>query len=445
VFNSRADYIAKTVGHKLVVAFEKDRTRPVSLKRSFAKERKKLSEETQDNIVKLALLILKELQKADPTKNHQYLQWITKQYINESFRIEDIEIIKSELESFEKYKPRLRSENKETDINKYMLPGEVFSLLQAYREKDITASKKEELRNKEARFFATEQAVLFYRDDKLKIIIPHTEEASCFFGKGTRWCTAATIHNNHFTSYSIRGLLYIIMTPTGKFQFHFETNSFMNELDEPVKIEEVVKLYPSLKDAFDEVASKCGFIPLVKHVTPQLLYKTLMQITYEQCGGMLTMTSVLESVDPSAQDERIAALVVGHSPSYAIKIIRPDLQATTAFQHALIQKRPALLQAINPEIQTAELVEKVVLTTPTMLRYVRPDLMTEKLLIKVVGISPLILGQIPLEKQSVKVITAALKNSDSKRPIINMVKDKKLKSQLLDALDKHTLKLRNPQ
>ena len=65
------------------------------------------------------------------------------------------------------------------------------------------------------------------------IIVPHTEEASCYYGKGTQWCTAANNGNNMFEYYNDNGNLYININKLTheKYQFHFETDSFMDETD----------------------------------------------------------------------------------------------------------------------------------------------------------------------------------------------------------------------
>ena len=65
-----------------------------------------------------------------------------------------------------------------------------------------------------------------------KVIIPKTEESACLYGTGTKWCTTAE-KDNKFDSYNKQGDLYIILTKIDgkdrKFQFHYESDSFMDE------------------------------------------------------------------------------------------------------------------------------------------------------------------------------------------------------------------------
>ena len=74
-------------------------------------------------------------------------------------------------------------------------------------------------------------------DNQWLVIIPHTQEASCYYGKNTQWCTAATDSYNMFNHYNNQGPLFINIRKTDgkKFQFHFETNSFMDETDTPIR------------------------------------------------------------------------------------------------------------------------------------------------------------------------------------------------------------------
>lgn len=78
-----------------------------------------------------------------------------------------------------------------------------------------------------------------------KVIIPKTEEASCLYGSGTRWCTAAR-DNNVFDQYNKQGNLYIIMANLGgrqrKFQLHVEGDQFMDERDQSVNKRDIAAL-----------------------------------------------------------------------------------------------------------------------------------------------------------------------------------------------------------
>ena len=77
--------------------------------------------------------------------------------------------------------------------------------------------------------------------DKTIIYVPTSEDGSRYYGRNTRWCTAAKVHNM-FESYASRGPLYIIQDKnkeTIKYQLHFESNQFMNPKDERVEMHKI--------------------------------------------------------------------------------------------------------------------------------------------------------------------------------------------------------------
>jgi len=72
-----------------------------------------------------------------------------------------------------------------------------------------------------------------------------TIEAAKYYGRRTKWCTAAE-HNNMFDAYERKGNLYIIQIKLGekqteKYQLHIEYNEFKNEQNEDKDITEFIK------------------------------------------------------------------------------------------------------------------------------------------------------------------------------------------------------------
>jgi len=436
VFEARAMYIAVAMGKKIAKAIERDRTVPKSFKRK--------DYILANNEIDLAtvLTFLDRLKQADPTPNHQYLQWIAKRYCENDFLLEDLRRVNNELQSFEKYKPRLRRDGKPTDINQYTTTAQVFAVINEYKTGNVAPSQKEAARREEDEMILTGRAYWWFQGDRIKVVVPTTMEAAIHFGKGTRWCTAATSSTNYFQNYARQGPLYIIMTPSGKYQFHFESHQFMTALDQPCSVVALIKEYPELKQAFDSVAQAIGFIPLMVTVTTEGFYNALkasMGARHEQYDDSqyVSVADLLESVDRSVQDEKIALLIIQHNPSLAVRLIRPDLQQLPSFERAMIERRPELLQAADPKVQTLELVTAVLRRAPTMLQYVRHDLMQKGLLLEVIQRTPQVLGQVPPEKQDLDIIKCALKATDNKmtkRNLVNMVHNKELKKYLQEAL-----------
>lgn len=99
----------------------------------------------------------------------------------------------------------------------------------------------------------------FLDNSSVRIIIPEDEPAACYYGQGTRWCTAGKNHNQ-FNRYNAEGPLYILLPKQPKhngekYQLYFGSNpsqaQFMNEHDEPVDLHWLLtERFPELYQVF---------------------------------------------------------------------------------------------------------------------------------------------------------------------------------------------------
>jgi len=97
-----------------------------------------------------------------------------------------------------------------------------------------------------------------------RVIKPEDEEAACYYGQGTKWCTAATRGNNMFNHYKNTGDMFIILPKQPehdgeKYQLHFYSEQFMNEDDDPVDLQWLlVQRFPELLEPFKELEPQIG-------------------------------------------------------------------------------------------------------------------------------------------------------------------------------------------
>ena len=210
----------------------------------------------------LAVKVLDKLEKADPTQNKQYVQWLARTYINNDMSLEDVESTTADfLDKFHRLKNKHHLEN--NDIGQYKDFDTFMNDMEKYPSDLID---DDEGKNKKY------NADVIYDEKGILVIRPNDKEASCRYGRGTRWCTAATRGHNYFASYTNRGPLYMFMprkpNHTGeKYQFHFEDGVVADEKDAYLNQNQLIKLasdYPALKDAFKEQAEKFGLIWLQK-------------------------------------------------------------------------------------------------------------------------------------------------------------------------------------
>jgi ethanolamine utilization microcompartment shell protein EutS len=182
--------------------------------------------------------IVQRFINADPTPNKKYVQWMIRTYLSSGIRyLEDLSRTNDALILFDKNKVRLPVEQR--DINKIKSLSDLETLVEAFEEiKSGKEIKKEISANIKS------QTKVIYNGSQGKILVPLTQEASMFWGQGTKWCTAAN-KNNMFDEYNKDGHLYIILMNNGeKYQFHLQSGQLMDVKDVKVDFKEFNKKYP---------------------------------------------------------------------------------------------------------------------------------------------------------------------------------------------------------
>ena len=172
----------------------------------------------------------KTIVSSDPTsgpdKMGVYSKWLLRLYKNGSMPTEDLYKATEYLSVFDRYKQKLQH----NDIGRYRSLPELYNAVKPFMDDPGQAATKGE----EIRRIKNEGAEKFYEDSKWLVIIPKTEEAAVYYGKGTQWCTAASESDNYFDYYNNHGKLYINIDKRNneKYQFHFETQQFMDASDD---------------------------------------------------------------------------------------------------------------------------------------------------------------------------------------------------------------------
>ena len=108
------------------------------------------------------------------------------------------EKIKDTLKKFVSIGPNLQIK----DINQYKTFAELYSAIEQY-ETRIRRTVK-----------SIEGADIVYEDDQFTVVAPLTTAASCYYGAGTKWCTASSADNTHFNNYMKDGKLFYILDKT---------------------------------------------------------------------------------------------------------------------------------------------------------------------------------------------------------------------------------------
>ena len=140
---------------------------------------------------------------AEINPNHKYLDWISKNWspsdVSEEGDMEhNLKEILLAVSKFDNQSQRLEIK----DLNQYRDIDQLFDALKkvgetARRSVDITGDVEK-----------------IYEDNRFVVVSPKTHTASCYYGAGTKWCTAAKDTTSHFSTYKGSGELYYIIDKT---------------------------------------------------------------------------------------------------------------------------------------------------------------------------------------------------------------------------------------
>lgn len=188
---------------------------------------------------------------ADPTKRGKYLRWMTDLYkdLSSSIFFEDLYKVTESLELFEKVQHKLNLE--ERNILNYNNLNELWDKIKGYKDDvEFTLSKKQ--LNGDTPVDGEFDVLL---DNELySVIVPKTHRSACYWGSGSRWCTAHSGYDRTYWGYAEKGPVVIIYYKKGEIknniQFHIETSQYMDLEDRPIDPEGMFAKYPDVLNAF---------------------------------------------------------------------------------------------------------------------------------------------------------------------------------------------------
>ena len=294
----------------------------------------KLSTRAKDNslpknksIIELADIIEQQYD----VRSGEYVFWLLNRYVNDKIsRWEDIgsRAIPA-IEKFDllKKKPKLNPPLPTKDLNQIRSLSDLEDIVEKYQEKDL-ASQTEKASAEEQNFYDSKQAILLHNGPQIKVVIPKTKEASMYFGRNTRWCTAAT-KNNQFNSYNDEGPLYIVLikSKNERYQFHFEDEQFMNEKDEPINPNNLADQYPILWKIFTPVAKKNNTFALYYNPPIDLQLAAIKQ----NWRAIEYIKNPSKEVQSAAIEENLDAILYIENPSEEIQLAAVKQDGTAIF------------------------------------------------------------------------------------------------------------------
>ena len=208
---------------------------------------------------------LEQVEKADPTPNKQYTEWLVRRYIDGSIsRFEDaLSTWADFLHEYHTLKIHRQLPQQIADINRFKGRDSALRLMlrinTLYDEFQTARNEKEVMPKGDAKEILN--------NSEVRIIIPNDEASACYYGQGTQWCTAAK-NNNMFGGYSSHNHPLFILLPKNpthdgeKYQVHLRENEWMDEEDTEVGAQEVIERFSNtdLKSVFEKYDTDANLI-----------------------------------------------------------------------------------------------------------------------------------------------------------------------------------------
>jgi hypothetical protein len=151
--------------------------------------------------------LIDDFSAKDPSGNNAYLGWMAKKVADffrdqasYSARQDFIEKTKDGVKKFHLNKQRL----KKKDLYQYKTVKDLFDDL----EKLGDTGKEKRQKKKET---AMEGSEIVYDNGDFFAVRPYTTDASCYYGRATRWCISSTQSQNYFDQYSADGKGFVMV------------------------------------------------------------------------------------------------------------------------------------------------------------------------------------------------------------------------------------------
>jgi cell division protein FtsB len=134
-----------------------------------------------------------QLQRIINLISPKFLNWVGKNLDKINFDAY-LQTTNDYLKKFEKFSTNLPK----TDLYQYQSLTELVEELNKYEDRQRRSSQKVKGGN------------LVFEDDRFYVVNPLTHDASCYYGKGTKWCTAAST-DTHFKKYNEESKLFYVV------------------------------------------------------------------------------------------------------------------------------------------------------------------------------------------------------------------------------------------
>ncbi len=336
-----------------------------------------------------AVALMLKIRERDPSLRKKYVSWIIRSYLKGGIQYaEDLSRVYHALSRFDATKRTLPQDKR--DINKFTSLADLEDIVDPLE--DVEPSNKD-LRRQETAKARLESEVLLETENTL-VLSPKTKEAAIFWGRQTRWCTAATQSQNMYRYYASMGPLYVIIVDGEKFQFQIESQQLNDARDR------AVSKIPN--ERVQAAMEKAGLIQKLADKQPSYYVRLGLPQDEEIClralrerGCRLTLADITvrtrgieeEAIKKSASNikhvenpsDDLLMFAVGVSTEAISYIKSPSKE----LQEEAVSRAPDALKYIKKDDQILEVCEMAVFASPSTIKYAQ--LQTEQMCQVAVG------------------------------------------------------------
>ena len=360
--------------------------------------------------------LLARFRASDPTRNAACLPWLLRTYAAGGYRLEDLSKAYDTLAAFARLRGLLP--NTDTIDGEVRNPRKLGShttlaslwkavapLVEAERVAQEDCSGEQVDTDRER---ALSQSRVLYRSARMVIAVPMTVEASCWWGQGTQWCTAAR-NDNAFEQYHSKAPLIVICLrksgdlPARKLQLHVHSRDvqFMDENDAKVSPELIFKRWQDLQALLHWAVSRNG--EALAYVPEPLRTEVICT------AAVATTGRALDYVPNHLRTEEICLIAVGRDGGVLPYI--PVSLRTAAMYLAAVGSDGWALAYVPEPLRTKAVCSVAVGMDGRALAYVPEPLRTEALYTTAVGENGMVLQYVPKHLRTETMCLAAVEQN----------------------------------
>jgi hypothetical protein len=201
-----------------------------------------------------ALTLFNHVVGLDPDSSKKHVQWLLNLILRKTnpMPLEDLDYATESLSRFMAMKQARALPANKTDINGYASLSDLNLALRGEQQHASSA-----LASREQAILA--QCQVIYDAADYRVLSLLTQDAACYYGCDTEWCTAwgapACRHptrSNMFSDYIRRGPLYYVLEKSSgqKWQFSFAAEQFMDVDDRSVNLPRWLAAHPKINQVF---------------------------------------------------------------------------------------------------------------------------------------------------------------------------------------------------